>query len=174
MIRTSRLLVALTLFAAMSVAVAAPSGAAAKGTSCKTQTGLATFKPGLTPTKKTVKLITTGAASKCTGGGVTSGKLTAPTTTLKNATCSSLSTLAKPINLTETIKWNTGKTSTLAGKTSVNKKNQNVYTAKVTKGLFAGLKVTLTSQLKNITGKCTAASPLTKVAAVNVGAFTIK
>jgi hypothetical protein len=167
---------AMVLPAAM---IASPAGAAG-GTTCKVASGSATFTPALpkpgatTKVKPTLKV--TGKLSGCTGGGVTGGTIAA---TLKQAVagnCSSLLAGATAnIAGTETITWNTGKTSTVALKLTgvTGKVTQTVATGPVSKGLFVGSKQGGTLVYTPLAGGCTTAA-LAKVTFKQQTAFTIK
>src|SRR5271154_2683067 len=80
---------AVALMAPMAVLSAGPAGAAAAGTTCKTQKGLASIKPGITTKATNVTISVKETLSGCAGGGVTGGVETASILS-KAATCSGL------------------------------------------------------------------------------------
>jgi hypothetical protein len=172
------------LAAAMLVPVgliaAAPAGAAAPKTTCKTASGTATFKPALPAlgSKVTVKptITVTGTLSGCTGGGVKSAKISA---VLKQAIAGNCTTLLKGATAniagSETLTWDTKATSTvkvlkLAGVTG--KPTQTNATGAVTSGLFLKAKQTGTLNFTPLTGGCTT-KPLSKVSFKQVTAFKL-
>src|ERR1700733_11343138 len=81
---------AVALMAPAAVLTAGPSGAAAaKGTSCKTQKGVANIKPGITTKATNVTISVKETLTGCSGGGVVSGVETASILS-KGATCAGL------------------------------------------------------------------------------------
>ncbi len=140
------------LFAAAMVLpiglVASPAGAGG-GTVCKTAGGTATFSPALPilTSKATVKdkLTAIGTLGQCSGGGVTTAHTLFVTPVGKTGSnCTTLITYnpkAAPTTGTETITWNTGKTSTVALELHQVKghSTETSVTGTVTAGLFKGL-----------------------------------
>jgi len=166
---------AIALVVPMALLSAGPAGAAG-GTTCKTTVGSATITPGLGVTAKNQTINATSTIGACTGGGVTKGSSTAVNKT-PNGNCSGLAKAGTKSTITETITWNTGKTSTLTGTTVTGPKvGQATIALKVTKGLFVGLKG---SQIIAFApakggGSCSDASPLKKLTIKQVTAFVIK
>jgi hypothetical protein len=160
----------------MGVAAAGPAGAAA-GTSCKTSTGTATITPGLGATAKTQTIVGTSAIGGCTGGGVTKGTSTGKNV-IPNATCTSMLKVGTKSTITQTITWNTGKTSTLVGSSVTGPKfGQAMTTLKVTKGVFVGLHASqiIAFVIAKGGGSCTdASSPVKKLTVKAVTPLVIK
>jgi len=166
---------AAALLVPVGVLTAGPAGAAG-GTSCKTVTGTATITPGLGTTPKNQTIASTSAISGCTGGGVTKGTGKAKNLT-PNGTCSGLAKTGTKSAITETITWNTGKTSTLTGSTLTGPKaGEATITLKVTAGLFVGLHGSqiIAFAIAKGGGGCTNASPLKELTVKQVTAFVIK
>jgi len=166
---------AIGLMAPISLLTAAPAGAAG-GTSCKTRKGTATITPGLGATKHDQTIKATTAISGCSGGGVTKGTGTSTIKVLKSS-CSGLATTGQTMKLTETIKWNTGATSTLSGTSKTGPKaGQATITLKVTKGKFVNLHASTVVSFKPAQPApyCTDAHPLKKLAIAGVKPFVIK
>jgi hypothetical protein len=135
---------AVALLAPMAVLSAGPAGAAA-GTTCAKPSGTITIAPGLT-SKPTVQTISINLPIKaCKGGGVTGGvsKGSIKTAAITAGTFAG----GKPVNLNDTITWNTRKTTTFTASSST-KITKGVITAavkgKVSKGVFLGATVTTT------------------------------
>jgi hypothetical protein len=141
------LLLATALVLPVGVMAASSSGAAG-GTVCSTAAGSAVFSPALPVISSAVlvkgTLVATGTLGKCVGGGVTSAHTVFKSP--KGTTGSNCKTLAtfdpksKGTVGTETITWNTGKTSTVALtlKQVKGKPTTTNIVGKVTKGLFVG------------------------------------
>ena len=166
---------AVALMAPVGVLTANPAGAAG-GTSCKTQTGTATIKPGLGTTKKDQTITAVTNISGCVGGGVKSGKGTA-IVKVKKGDCAGLAKTGQHMAINETIKWNTGKTSTVVGTSTTGPKvGQATISAKVTKGLFVGKKLSTVVSFTPAKGggSCTNASPLKKLTIKGVKPLVIK
>jgi len=152
-----------------------PAGAAG-GTICSSAQGSAVFSPPLpvVSSKVLVKgtLTATGTLGKCVGGGVTSAHtLFKSTKDAVGSNCKKLITFdpkSKGTVGTETITWNTGKTSTVAltlkqvkgAPTTTN------VTGTVTAGLFVGSHQTGQVKYTTPAGACTA-KPLAKVTYAN-------
>jgi hypothetical protein len=158
------LLVAAALIVPAGIIAAAPAGAVA-GASCKTLTGTATLKPGLSNTAAKNKPVITIKNAKLGGctGGVTSGLLSA---TLKFGTANNCAGLAqgKSSNISGTSKvvWNNNTTSTLALKLVgvTGKPTQLKITGTVTVGKFKGSNASGTTEFKLPPGQC-GTKPLT-------------
>jgi hypothetical protein len=164
---------AVALMAPVGVLTANPA-AAAGGTKCTTQTGKATVTPGLGETPKDQTIKATTSIGKCTGGGVKSGKGTS-TVKVKKGDCAGLAETGTKMTLTETIKWNTGKTSKLSGTSKTGPKvGQATINMKVTSGPFKGLKATTVVSFVPDGGGCTDANPLKKLKIKGVKPFVIK
>lgn len=142
--------------------IAAPAGAATVGTTCKTASGTATFSPALpkaasTATAKPTITIKNAKLGGCKGGGVTSGTFSA---TLKFSVASNCTKLIAGAETgtkgTETITWNTKKTSTVALTLKGVKGHVTRTTASggVSKGLFAKAKQTGTLNYTLPAGAC--------------------
>jgi len=159
------------------------AGATAPATpTCKTVTGSATFTPALpvlassSVVKSTVAA--TGKATACTGGGVTSATMSSSFKFAKAGNCASLAggtggAITGPV----TLKWNTGKTTTV-GAAKLQQSAANPFQAsvqgKVTAGLFPGKTLKLTITFAPTTGECTT-KPLSKVTFTQVApGLTIK
>jgi hypothetical protein len=166
---------AVALMAPVGVLTANPA-AAAGGTKCTGQTGSATIKPGLGTTKKDQTITATTTITKCTGGGVKSGKGTS-TVKVKKGDCAGLAKTGTKMTLTETIKWNTGATSKLSGTSTTGPKvGQATIKMKVTSGPFKNLTATTTVSFAPAPGggSCTDASPLKKLTVKGVKPLVIK
>jgi hypothetical protein len=160
--------------------VASPAGAAG-GTTCKTNTSVATFKPALPILGSKVKVAYTvtsvGKLSGCVGGGVTSGTYK---TVQKVApgNCTTLLTYnPKPGNPTTiTTTWNTKKTSTgtfLLHAIKGNTTKSNV-TGSISAGLFKGLKITTAFTFTALTKNGCTKVPLAQVSVKGASAVVIK
>ena len=152
-----------------------PAGAAG-GTVCSAAGGSAVFTPPLPVLTSTVlvkgTLVATGTLGKCVGGGVTSAHTVfkSPKGTT-GSNCKSLATFdpkSKGTVGTETITWNTGKTSTVALtlKQVKGKPTTTNITGKVTAGLFLGSSQTGQVIYKLPVGACST-KPLAKVTYTN-------
>jgi hypothetical protein len=156
-------LVAAALLAPVAL-MAAPAGAVA-GASCKTLSGSATLKPGLSNTAAKNKPTITIKNAKLGGctGGVTSGLLSA---TLKFGTANNCIGLAqgKSSNISGTAKvvWNNNSTSSLSLKAvGVNgKPTELTIPGTVTAGKFKGSKSSGTVSFSIPKGQCST-KPLT-------------
>jgi len=159
--KTSGILLAVAMALPIGLVGIAPAGAVG-GTVCAKAAGSAKFTPALPKLGSTTKVIgtftATGTVSGCVGGGVTGGKT--KTVSIKSKTGSNCATLAKPstpTKATETITWNTGKTSTVAISLSPIKgkptTNQQV-TGTVTAGMFKGSHQTVSILYKLAAGEC--------------------
>ncbi len=146
-----RKLVGVLAVAALAVPagmVALSPADAVGGTVCSAAAGKAVFTPPLPVISSSVKvfgtLVATGTLGKCVGGGVTSAHTVFKTPKSKTGSnCKILATFdpkSKGTIGTETITWNTGKTSTVALtlKQVKGKPTTTNITGKVTKGLFLG------------------------------------
>ena len=169
----------LTLAVALLVpvgAVAAGPAAAAGGTSCKTQIGAGTVTPGAGTTNKAQTLSVTTAIGGCVGGGVTKGTGKS-VVKLKPVNCSVLAKTGIKSPLTETITWNTTKTSTLVGTATLGPKvGQATLALKVTKGVFVGMHAStvVSFAIAQKAPFCTDAHPLKKLSLKQVKPFVIK
>ena len=172
----TRLAMVTALLIPVGVVAAEPAGAAA-GTSCKTLTGTATITPGLGATAKTQTIAGTSAIGGCAGGGVTKGTSKGKNV-VPNATCTSMLKVGTKSTITQTITWNTGKTSTLVGSSVTGPKfGQAKTTLKITKGAFAGLHAsqTIAFVIAKGGGSCTdASSPVRKLTVSAVTPLVIK
>ena len=147
-IRTITGFVAVAAMALPIGLIAAPAGAATVGTTCKTASGTATFAPALPKAGSIAKVkptvtIKNAKLGGCKGGGVTGGTFSA---TLKFSVASNCSTLIAGGETgtkgTETITWNTKKTSTVALtlKGVPGHVTQTTAAGGVSKGVFAKAK----------------------------------
>jgi hypothetical protein len=162
----------LALTAPVAVIAASPASAAG-GTTCTKQSGAATIKPGLGTTKKDQTVTATTTLGGCSGS-VKSGKGTS-TLKIKNSNCSGLGQTGTKMSLTESIKWNTGKTSKLTGTSTTGPKvGQATIKLKVTSGPFAGLHASTVIAFTPNGGGCTDANPLTKLKITKVKNLVIK
>jgi hypothetical protein len=147
---------------------AAPGGAAAPATKCAALKGSVTITPGIGPVAKAQKAKATGNLTKCTptkatgGSGTLAGTLTLP----KNSSCTGLAQGKQSLKLTATSKWKNKKTSTYAlvaktgsGSTAL----VATITGRVTKGLFAGKKVTGGIKVALVKGQDCVTKPVTKL-----------
>jgi len=172
------LAVAALLSTAMLAGVS-PAGAAG-GTTCKTNTGTATFSPALPPLSSSATVnstvTSTGKLGGCVGGGVTSAtyKLSYKLTTSHN--CKQLLTYTtKTTTATITTTWSNHTTSvgtiTLIG-IKGNPTKDNV-TGVTKSGQFAGLHTTTSFSFKAVPATGCVSTPLAKVA-VTGSAVVIK
>lgn len=145
------------------VGVASRAGAAG-GTTCQSIKGNATFKPALPKLGVSTKVrasvsVTNGKFGSCVGGGVTSGTVKLSSKFAKPGNCATLATAGSSNQAkgTETITWNTGKTSTVAiALTGVNgQPTQAKVSGTVTAGLFKGSKQSGTVAYVVPKGGCT-------------------
>ena len=129
-------------------AVQAGGGPPPADTTCRTVTGTASFSPTLPKWASNAKvsgtLIAVGKMARCAGGGVTGGTITLNAVTpLLNCT-TFLGTLphseGQPMNTTETIKWDTKRTSALAIRFGAEGNGHAIILVKgvVSHGAFAG------------------------------------
>ncbi|HEY1737319.1 MAG TPA: hypothetical protein VGI86_01335 [Acidimicrobiia bacterium] len=146
-------------------ALAPSASAAAPATpTCKVSTGTAKFAPALPPLSKPNSKVlstisSTGNVKTCTGGGVTSATMTGK---VKFKTPGNCTTLAEgtggAITGTVTLKWNTGKTSTIGTAKLQQVKGaatNAVISGKITAGLFVGKMESQTISFTLKTGNCT-------------------
>jgi hypothetical protein len=158
--------------------ISSPAGAAG-ATTCKTASGTATFAPALPKVGSKAKVKPTvtikGNVGNCTGG-VKSAALKA---TLKFSIANNCSTLLAGASTgtkgTETLTWNTKKTSTVA-LTLVGVKGhvtQTKASGTVTAGVFKGSKQSGTLNYTLPKGACTAAG-LSKVTFKQIAPIVIK
>ncbi|HEY3833778.1 MAG TPA: hypothetical protein VGO03_15885 [Acidimicrobiia bacterium] len=182
--RKTILTVASVAALAMPLFALAPTtaGAAAATPTCKTASGSGTFTPALPPlsqpnTKVKSTVTSTGTEKGCTGGGVTSATLTGK---FKFSTAGNCTTLLQgtggTISGPATLKWNTGKTSTVGAAKLGQVKGQATeatITGKITAGLFVGKSVAQTITFAVTSGECTS-KPLSKVTYTQKTSLTIK
>lgn len=137
--------------------------AATKPASC-TVAGVATITPGVSGTAANQVVKLTGTLTGCTGvAGITSGTFTG-TAKGSNENCTSLFTTGSNVGGgTETITWNTKKTSTvtIAIKTASPIGNFTL-SGKVTKGLLKGRSAIGALHQTGLTGNCIS-TPLTVI-----------
>jgi len=161
--------------------VASPAGAATVGTTCKGASGTATFSPalpivGATAKVKSTVTIKNAKVTGCNGGGVTGGTFSASLKFTVANNCSSLLAGGETgTKGTETITWNTKKTSTVALslKGVKGKVTQTNATGPVTKGVFAKAKQTGTLNYTLPAGACTKTA-LSKVTFKQITPIVIK
>ena len=157
--------------------LAVPAGAAVKGSTCTSLTGLATLKPGLSNTTAKNKPTATIKNAKLAGcnNGVKSGLLSA---TLKWGTANNCVGLAqgKSSNITGTGKvvWNDNSTSTLKLKLVgvTGKPTQLTIPGTVTLGKFKGSTISGKVEFKIPSGQC-GTKPLTSPTFKNLGKVVI-
>ena len=131
------------------------------GTSCTTARGTARFSPAL-PRRGSKTLVkdvftTNGTLGGCTGSGVASATTKTVSPPSKGSNCTTLGTYtATPTLATETITWNTGKTSTVALTLRAVKSNLADVTISgtVTAGLFKGQHQTMSLVFTMPKGGC--------------------
>jgi len=136
---------AVAMVAPIGAIGAAPAGAAAAGTVCKSFAGTASFNPTLpklgSGSKVKAVLTGTGSISSCSGT-VSSGSVKFVSAKSAAENCKTLGTPpTAAIKATEVITWNTGKTSTIAIKLSEvqgNPVTTQAITGTVTGGVFKG------------------------------------
>ena len=166
----------------LPVGVIASQADAVSGTSCKTTSGTATFKPALPKLGSSAKVVssvavTNGKVGSCVGGGVQSGAVKLTSKFSKPGNCSTLATAGStnPTKGTETITWNTKQTSTVTLSLTGVKGHptQAKIAGTVTAGLFKGSKETGTVGYVIPKGACTA-KPLSVVTFKQVTALIIK
>jgi hypothetical protein len=175
------LFAAAALLVPAAIMVSQPAGAAG-GTSCAKGSGSATFTPPLpdaTSTKKVKDVLkSSGTIGGCKGGGVTGGTLKGVSPASKGSNCKTLLTPTKtPTKVTLTVTWNTKKTSTIAATLSEIPKvpvTTQKVAGTVTKGLFAGSKISGKITYTAPKNACTKGHPLAKVTYKNAGATVIK
>jgi hypothetical protein len=163
---------AIALLAPMAVLSAGPSGAAAAGTTCKTQKGLASIKPGITTKATNVTISVKETLSGCKGGGVTGGVETASILS-KASTCSGLGKKGtKTGPFTGKIVWNNKKTSVIT-LTTVSNGLQATATGTIKSGQFAKMKLSTTIVYALSKGNCVK-TPLTALSIKGVKPLVIK
>ncbi len=155
--------------------VAGPAGAA--GTSCKTSVGKATIMPGLSSVQTVQTIAATITLSGCAGSGVAAGSGKA-TVKLGATDCTGLAKGGSKGALTETITWNTRKTSTFTGTTLSGtgaKVLQVTISGTVTAGLFKGSKVsTAIAYSVNEGQSCSKTSAITELSIKGLKPFVIR
>jgi hypothetical protein len=163
---------AVALMAPLGVLTAGAAGAAA-GTVCSGQSGAATIAPGLNNTPRTVTITATTSLSKCTGT-VKTGKGKAVIKMTK-ASCLGLAKTGQLSKITETITWNTKKTSTFSGTSKTGPKvGQATITGTITKGVFAKSKVSTVIAFVVKKGQSCSGAGIKNLTITSVKAFTIK
>jgi hypothetical protein len=164
----------------LSVLAAAPAGAAG-GTTCKTGGGTVTFTPPLPDATSAKKVKSAqkrnGTVAGCSGT-VKSGKITGVSPKGAGANCVTLQTwTSKPTKIALTVKWNTGKSSTIAAQlkeiANVSVTTQTV-SGSVTAGLFKGSKLSGKFTYTLPKDGCSKGHPLARVTYKDIGALTIK
>ncbi|MGO9872308.1 MAG: hypothetical protein ACLPVY_00795 [Acidimicrobiia bacterium] len=139
---------AIALLLPMAALTAAPAGAAG-GTTCKPPSGTLTFSPGVGATLKAQTININLPIKGCVGGGVTGGTFKG---TLKTAPTdiAMLTKMAANLKFPSTITWNTKATSTFTATsdTKIGKIITSKVTAKISKGLFAGLTLSSAQTVK--------------------------
>jgi hypothetical protein len=156
--------------------VAAQAFKTVPGTVCNTQKGSAVVTPGLiTGTKKAQKVAAKITIGGCRGGGVTSGTANI-TVSLAPSDCTSLAKLGVKSSITETVTWNTKKTSTMSGGyTTGPLVGQATIALKVTKGSFVGLHASTVLALTPTAGQtCAAAHPIKNLTITGPAPFVVQ
>ena len=152
-----------------AVVFAAPAGAAG-GTTCKANTGSATFSPALPPLSSSATVNSTvnftGKLTGCSGGGVTSATYKGSYKLTNAHNCKQLLTYtSKTTTANITTTWSNKKTSvgtiTLAG-IKGNPTKDNV-TGVTKTGQFAGLHLTTSYSFKAVPSTGCVSTPLSKV-----------
>jgi len=170
----ARLAISVGLLIPMGI-IAGPAGAAG-GTSCKTSAGKATIIPGLSSAQTVQTIAATVTLSGCTGGGVSAGSGRA-TVKLGATDCTGLAKGGSKGALTETITWNTRRTSTFTGTTLSGtgaKVLQVAISGTVTVGLFKGSKVsTAFAYSVNAGQSCSKTSAITGLSIKGLKPFVI-
>jgi hypothetical protein len=150
--------------------------------SCSSLSGTGTFNPGLPANASKVKtsLSLVGTLSGCSGGGVKSGHLTFASSKSAPTNCQTFLTTYGPNSKgavgTATIKWNTGKTSTITLTTKLQSggaANLSNLTGTVTSGLFKGSNQTGQFGSRSPSGTCVS-KPATKFAFAHAKATVFK
>ena len=169
----------LAVVLAASVLAASPGSAATPVTKCAKLSGVVTLSPGLSTTPHNQTATAKGALSSCTptkatgGSGTLAATLKLPT----NSSCQGLATGKQTLKLAATSKWKNGKTSsytltavTGSGSTAL----VATITGKVTKGLFAGKKVTSQIKVAPKSGQnCTPGHPIKNLTFTNTKPWVI-
>ena len=169
----------IAIAAPLGVIAAAPAGAAAAGTTCKSFGGTASFNPTLpklgSGTKVKSVLSGTGTIGSCSGT-VSGGSVKFVSAKSASENCTTLGTApTASIKATEVITWNTGKTSTIAIKLSEipgNPVTTQALTGSVTAGEFKGLHER-GKLMYSVLGGCIS-SGLSKISFQASGSITIK
>jgi len=113
------------------------------GPNCTTAAGTISFNPALPKLSSSnnvkTRITATGTLSGCSGAGVTSGHLTFTSTNTNVGNCKTLLTYKSTTSTTgtETITWNTGKTSTI--KVTLGQVHGNSQQTSITGTITAGL-----------------------------------
>ena len=170
-----RLAIVMALLTPVGLFAGAPAGAAT-GVVCKSETGVATLAPGLTPTNKAQTITATVPIAGCSGSTVTSAALKL-TLKEKATNCKALTKTGVKLTLAAAITWNTTQTSTVTGTATTGPKvGQVTLAGTVTAGLFQGAHLTNTIMFAQVSGGggCTAKSPLKKLSINEVKLLMIK
>jgi hypothetical protein len=174
--RGSLLVAAATLVA--SGIAASPGGAVTHLQTCKSLKGSVAIAPGISAiphaqTAKATSKLAGCAPVKATGG---SGTLTGTLKLPANSSCTGLATGKQKLGLSATTKWKNHKTSTYT-LTATTGSGATVLvatiTGKVSKGLFAGKKVTGQIKVALGAGQNCATVPVTKLTFTNSKPFVI-
>jgi hypothetical protein len=156
-----------------------PAGAVTPVTKCASLKGSVTITPGITATPHAQKASAKGSLTKCTptkatgGSGTLGGNLSLP----KNSSCGGLATGKQSLKLAATTKWKNGKTTTYAltattgsGKAAL----VATITGKVSKGLFAGKKVSGQIKIAPKSGQnCSPGHPIKNLTFTNTKPWVI-
>jgi hypothetical protein len=171
---------AIAIAAPIGVIAAAPAGAAAAGTTCKSFSGTASFNPTLpklgSPSKVKSVLTGTGSIGSCSGT-VSGGGVRFVSAKSVGENCTNLGTPpTAAIKATEVISWSNGKTSTIAIKLAEipgNPVTTQAITGTVTVGAFKGLHEKGKLMYSVLNGGCTS-SGLSRISFQASGSITIR
>ena len=154
---------------------------AAAGTSCASGSGTGTFTPPLpdltSKTKVKDVLTVKGSFAGCSGA-VKSATITGASPARTGSNCLSIATPTKtPTKVTLTVTWNAGAASTVAAQLTEIPKTPvttQLISGSVTKGQFAGEKLSGKFTYSLPKGACSKGHPLSTVPYKDVGALVIK
>ena len=171
---------AVAMLAPIGVIGAAPAGAAASGTTCKSFGGTGSFTPSLpklgTTGKVKAVLTASGSMSGCSGT-VSSGSFKFVSSKSAAENCKTLATAPTPtIKATGVITWNTKATSTFAIKITevpMSPLTNQVIAGTITAGLFAGRSLKGKLAYAPLNGGCTTTG-LAQISFQATGPITIK
>jgi hypothetical protein len=171
-------LVALAAIGCAGLAAASAGAVEEGGTTCSTDTGVATLSPGIEEVAKAQNVSVKGALSGCTGSTGASAKYVAHVKTTTAVTCASFNSTGATAEGTVVVKWGHGQGNS-QGTLTVTGGPSSGFTVSgtITSGPFAGkhLSTTLsgTSVFKGKGEPCTKKNKLKTIEVAGTTPFTI-